>query len=72
MTARLTPDQLRDLADTALVTLNWSCRKGMRRADQIAEVVKAFEVRLGYRKAVVATAPTALETAARMVGGDAS
>lgn len=72
MTARLTPDHLRELADTAFVTLNWSCRNGMRRADQIAEVVKAFEITLGYRKAGQTPAVSILEDAARMVGGDAS
>jgi len=72
VTARLTDDQLHALADDAFDVLNWARRLGLRREAQIAEVVKAFEVRLGYRKSVVATAPTALETAARMVGGDAS
>jgi hypothetical protein len=69
VTACLTDDQLRALAEDAFEVMNWARRLGLRREAQIAEVVKAFEVRLGYRKAVVTTAPTALETAARMVGG---
>lgn len=51
---RLTPDQLRDLADTAFVTFNMACRKGLKRDRQIEEAVKAFEVVLGYRKPVKA------------------
>lgn len=49
---RLTPEQLRDLADTAFITMNWARRLGFGRDRQLDEVVKALEVRLGYRKPV--------------------
>ncbi|WP_164743120.1 hypothetical protein [Mesorhizobium sp. Z1-4] len=48
----LTPDQLRDLADTAFVTFNTTRRLGLKRDRQIDEAVKAFEVVLGYREPV--------------------
>ena len=50
---RLTDRQLRELADDAFTVLNWARRNGFDRERQLAEVVKAFEVQLGYRKPVV-------------------
>lgn len=49
---RLTRDELRDLADTAFVTMNWARRLGFDRDRQLEEVVKAFEVQFGYRTPV--------------------
>lgn len=51
-TPRLTTEQLRVLADASFDTLNWAKRLGMRKPQQIDEVVKAFEVTLGYRAPV--------------------
>lgn len=50
-TPRLTDDQLRELAEDAQVVLWWAFRMRMPKAQQIDETIKAFEVRLGYRKA---------------------
>lgn len=50
--SRLTREELRDLADTAFMTMNWARRLGFGRERQLDEVVKAFEVQLGYRKPV--------------------
>lgn len=47
---RLTADQLHALADDAFEVLNWARRCGFTRPQQVNEVVKAFEVRLGYRE----------------------
>lgn len=47
---RLPDDVLRDLADTAFVTINWAKRKGFKRDQQIEQVARAFELRLGYRQ----------------------
>lgn len=52
MTMRLSRDQLRALADDAFDVMNWARRNGMRRDQQLDEVVKAFEVRLGYPEPV--------------------
>lgn len=52
MDQRLTDQQLLDLADDAFVVMNWARRKGLNREQQKAEVVKAFEVTLGYRQPV--------------------
>ncbi len=49
---RLTHEELLDLADTAFVTTNWARRLGFNRDRQLDEVVKAFEVQLGYREPV--------------------
>lgn len=51
---RLTEAQLRELADDAFTVLNWARRLGFDRDRQISEVVRTFEVTLGYRKAVTA------------------
>lgn len=50
---RLTTEQLRELAAASFDTLNWAKRMGMRKPQQLEEVVKAFEVTLGYRQAEV-------------------
>lgn len=47
---RLDDQQLTDLADDAFTVLNWAKRLGFNRERQIKELVKTFEVRLGYRK----------------------
>ena len=49
---RLSTEQLRLLADDAFEVLNWAKRLGLPRERQVAETVKAFEVRLGYRAPV--------------------
>ena len=48
---RLPAETLHDLADDAFTVLNWARRLGMNRERQIEQVVKTFEVRLGYRQA---------------------
>lgn len=58
---RITDEQLRGLADDAFVVLNWARRLGFDRERQQAEVVKAFEVRLGYRKTRRAELVSALD-----------
>lgn len=52
--SQLSRDDLRGLAETAFVTMNWARRLGFDRERQLDEVVKAFEVQLGYRKPVAA------------------
>lgn len=47
---RLSTEQLRLLADDAFVVLNWARRNGFNRDKQISELVRTFEVRLGYRE----------------------
>lgn len=47
---RLTTEQLRVLADAAFTIMNWARRQGFNREQQIDEVVKTFEVSLGYRQ----------------------
>lgn len=49
MSERLDDKTLRALADDAFVVINW--RLGFDKEWQIDEVVKTFEVRLGYREA---------------------
>lgn len=48
--SRLTAEQLRDLAEDAHAVVFWAFRMRMPKDQQIAETVKAFEVRLGYRQ----------------------
>lgn len=52
MTGRLSDQQLRELADDAFTVLNWAKRNGLNRERQIHELVRTFEVRLGYRQPV--------------------
>ncbi|WP_292463560.1 hypothetical protein [Mesorhizobium sp.] len=54
---RLTPEQLHDMADDAFVVLNWAKRSGFNRERQVIELVRTFEVRLGYRAPNVGAAP---------------
>lgn len=49
--SRLSPETLAQLADDAFTVLNWARRLGMNRERQIEQVVKTFEIRLGYRQA---------------------
>ncbi|TPJ57048.1 MULTISPECIES: hypothetical protein [unclassified Mesorhizobium] len=49
---RLTGTQLLELADDAFDVLNWAKRNGLRKDAQVAELVRTFEVRLGYREPV--------------------
>lgn len=49
---RLTQEQLQALAVDSFDVLNWAKRNGLRKDAQVAELVKTFEVRLGYREAV--------------------
>lgn len=50
---RLTDEQLHALADDAFTVLNWARRLGFGRERQVKELVRTFEVPLGYRKPVV-------------------
>lgn len=43
--------QLGELADDAFTVLNWAKRLGFDRERQIKELIRTFEVRLGYRQA---------------------
>lgn len=56
-TSRLSEEQLRAMADDAFEVLNWARRHGMKRDQQVVEVTKAFEVRLGYRPHPTESAP---------------
>ncbi|ESY89060.1 hypothetical protein X739_00780 [Mesorhizobium sp. LNHC220B00] len=58
---RLTPEQLHDLAVDSFDVLNWAKRNGLRKDAQISELVRTFEVRLGYRDAAIAAALAPLE-----------
>lgn len=51
-TKQLSPEQLHELAVDAFDVLNWSRRNGMKREQQLDQLVKTFEVTLGYRTAV--------------------
>lgn len=51
--SRLTEQQLRDLAADSFDVLNWARRLGMKRNQQVDELVRTFEVRLGYRRPAV-------------------
>jgi len=48
--SRLSGEQLRDLAECSFDVLNWAKRLGFNKEQQIAELVRTFEVRLGYRQ----------------------
>lgn len=50
--ARLSADHLRAMADDAFTVLNYCRRQGLDRDQQIAELVRTFEVTLGYREPV--------------------
>lgn len=52
MSARLSDKQLHELADDAFVILNWAKRCGFNRDRQVEELIRTFEVRLGYRQPV--------------------
>ncbi|TIL34273.1 hypothetical protein [Mesorhizobium sp.] len=52
MTGRLTDAQLFDLADDAFTVLNWAKRLGFGRERQIKELVRTYEIRLGYRQPI--------------------
>lgn len=52
MTQRLSPEQLRLLAQDAQEVLWWAFRMRMPKQQQVDETVKAFEVRPGYRAAI--------------------
>ncbi|MBA1141732.1 hypothetical protein [Mesorhizobium neociceri] len=74
---RLTDAQLADLADTAFQTINWAKREGMRKPQQVEQVVRAFEIALGYREAKIiygaaskGTNLSALEMAQRVAKGE--
>lgn len=74
---RLTAEQLQALAVDSFDVMNCSRRMGLKREAQVAELVKTFEVRLGYREAKIdygAAAKgmglTSLEMAQRIVKGE--
>jgi hypothetical protein len=51
MTAqRLTTEQLRELADDAFTVMNFARRMGLKKDRQLEELVRTFEVTLGYRQ----------------------
>ncbi len=50
--SRLTAEQLQALAVDSFDVMNWARRMGLKREAQIAELVRTFEVTLGYREAV--------------------
>lgn len=50
--SRLSEQQLRDLAADSFDVLNWARRLGLKREQQVDELVRTFEVRLGYRQPV--------------------
>lgn len=56
---RLTDAQLLELAADSFDVMNWARRNGLKRGEQINELVRTFEVRLGYRQPV----PPATEVA---------
>lgn len=49
-TTRLPDEQLRALADDAFTILNWAKRQGFNKDRQVEELIRTFEVRLGYRE----------------------
>ncbi|TIN36811.1 MAG: hypothetical protein E5Y10_22025 [Mesorhizobium sp.] len=53
MTGRLTDAQLRELADDAFAILNWAKRQRFNKDRQVEELIRTFEVRLGYRQPVL-------------------
>lgn len=48
---RLPIEALRMLAVDAIEVSQWAIRMGMKREQQVDEIVRAFEVTLGYREA---------------------
>lgn len=48
---RLTTEQLRELASDAFIVMNFARRMGMKKEGQIEELVRTFEITLGYRQA---------------------
>lgn len=48
-TDRISPEQLRALAEDAQKVMWWAFRMRMPKEQQLVETVKAFEVTLGYR-----------------------
>ncbi|RWO37279.1 MAG: hypothetical protein EOS11_28750 [Mesorhizobium sp.] len=52
MTGRLTDAQLRELADDAFAILNWAKRQRFNKDRQVEELIRTFEVRLGYRQPI--------------------
>lgn len=72
--SRLTDAQLIELADDAFTVLNWAKRLGFSRERQLQELVRTFEVRLGYRQATTAPASAGkallpIDVAARIATG---
>ncbi|WP_189348015.1 hypothetical protein [Mesorhizobium sp. M2D.F.Ca.ET.232.01.1.1] len=55
---RLTPEQLRELAIDAFTVTNFARRMGMKKDAQIDELVRTFEVTLGYRDPIPSTGAT--------------
>jgi len=39
----MSDELLLKLADTAFTTLNWACRQGMKKPEQLEQVVSAFK-----------------------------
>ncbi|TIR34531.1 MAG: hypothetical protein E5X35_07385 [Mesorhizobium sp.] len=76
--SRLTDAQLLELADDAFTVLNWAKRLGFNRERQLQEMVRTFEVRLGYRQATVSAPASSganllpIDVAARIATGGQS
>ncbi|CAH2399125.1 hypothetical protein [Mesorhizobium ventifaucium] len=49
---RLTDAQLIELADDAFTVLNWAKRQRFNKDRQVEELIRTFEVRLGYRQPI--------------------
>ncbi|MBE1208152.1 hypothetical protein [Aminobacter carboxidus] len=56
MTPRLSDQQLHELADDAFTILNWAKRQRFNKDRQVEELIRTFEVRLGYRAPVIGEA----------------
>lgn len=52
---RLTQEQLRELASDAFTVMNFTRRMGMKKDAQIEELVRTFEITLGYRQPATTT-----------------
>lgn len=64
---RISADRLRELATDSFDVLNWARRLGFNRDRQIDELVRTFEVRLGYRPAVLPSNPCGTAPAAHLM-----
>lgn len=47
---RLSETELRLLAEDAREVFLWAMQRGLKKEQQVEQVIRAFEVRLGYRE----------------------